>query len=47
MSRDVASPTFVARNPLVPFEIVTFELTVTDACGATSVDTVSIVVVRT
>jgi hypothetical protein len=44
---NAASPTFVARNPTAPFEVVTFELTVTDACGATSTDTVSIVVVRT
>ena len=40
-----ASPSFVAAQPSGPFELVTFQLTVTDACGATSTDTVTIVVV--
>jgi hypothetical protein len=42
-----ASPTFVAANPTAAFELVTFELTVTDACGARSTASVTIVVVRT
>jgi serine protease len=40
-----ASPTFVATNPRTPFELVTFELTVTNACGATSTASVTIAVV--
>jgi hypothetical protein len=35
----------VAANPRTPFEIVTFELTVTGACGATSTALVTLVVV--
>ncbi|HET7502490.1 MAG TPA: S8 family serine peptidase [Kofleriaceae bacterium] len=42
-----ASPTFVAANPAAAFELVSFELTVTDACGARSTASVTIVVVRT
>jgi serine protease len=45
-SPSAASPTFVAVNPVgAAFELVTFELTVTDACGATSTASVTIVVV--
>ena len=40
-----ATATFVAPRLSVPFQVLTFELKVTDACGATSTDTVSIVAV--
>jgi hypothetical protein len=39
------SPTFVASRPPGAFELVTFELTVVDACGARSSASVTIVVV--
>jgi subtilisin family serine protease len=42
---NTATATFVAPRLSVPFMVLTFELTVTDACGATSTDTVSIVAV--
>jgi hypothetical protein len=38
-------PTFVAESSLSAFEVVTFELTVQDSCGARSTDSVSVVVV--
>ena len=40
-----ASPSFVVPQPSGPYEVATFTLTVADACGATSTDTVSIVMV--
>jgi len=41
-----ATTSFVAARPPTPFELATFELTVTDACGATSTDSVTVVIVR-
>jgi serine protease len=41
-----AVASFVAPRPAAPFEVDVFELLVTDACGFTSSDTVSVVVVR-
>jgi hypothetical protein len=35
----------VAPRPAGPFELATFQLTVTDACGATSTDSVTVVIV--
>jgi subtilisin family serine protease len=40
-----ATTTFVAPRPPGPFELATFQLTVTDACGATSTDSVTVVIV--
>jgi serine protease len=37
---------FVAPAPAAPFEVATFALTVSDACGATATDTVSVIIVR-
>jgi serine protease len=37
---------FVAPALAAPFDIATFALTVSDACGATATDTVSVIVVR-
>jgi len=41
-----ASPTFVAPRPTGAFDVLTWELTVTDACGITATDTVSLTVLR-
>jgi hypothetical protein len=41
-----ASPTFVAPRPKGGFDVLTFELTVTDACGIKATDTVSLTVLR-
>jgi subtilisin family serine protease len=40
------SPTFVAPRPTGGFDVLTFELTVTDVCGITATDTVSLTVLR-
>jgi len=41
-----ATTTFVAPRPPTPFELATFELTVTDACGSTGTSSVTVVIVR-
>jgi serine protease len=41
-----ASPTFVAPRPKGGYDVLTFELTVTDVCGITATDAVSLVVLR-
>jgi subtilisin family serine protease len=41
-----ASPTFVAPRPTGGFDVMTFELTVTDVCGIKATDTVSLTVLR-
>jgi hypothetical protein len=43
---NAASPTFVAPTPKGQYDVLTFELTVTDACGITATDTVEVVVFR-
>ncbi len=41
-----ASPTFVAPRPKGGYDVLRFELTVTDGCGITATDTVALTVVR-
>lgn len=41
-----AVATFVAPAPTGPFEIASFALSVTDACGATANDTVFVTIIR-
>ncbi|HWO19066.1 MAG TPA: PKD domain-containing protein, partial [Kofleriaceae bacterium] len=41
-----ASPTFVAPHPKGQYDVLRFKLTVTDACGITATDTVSLTVLR-
>ena len=41
-----ASPTFVAPRPKGGYDVLRFELTVTDGCGITATDTVSLTVLR-
>jgi hypothetical protein len=41
-----ASPTFVAPRPTGGYDVLSFELTVTDGCGITATDTVSLTVLR-
>jgi subtilisin family serine protease len=41
-----ASPTFVAPSPKGQYDVLRFNLTVTDACGITATDTVSLTVLR-
>ena len=40
------SPTFVAPRPSGQFDILTFQLTVTDVCGITASDSISLTVLR-
>jgi serine protease len=40
------SPTFVAPRPTGGYDVLTFELTVTDVCGITATDPVSLTVLR-
>ncbi|HEU4411075.1 MAG TPA: S8 family serine peptidase [Polyangiaceae bacterium] len=40
------SPTFMAPRPRGVFDVLTFELTVTDVCGITAADTVSLTVLK-
>ncbi|HET7506579.1 MAG TPA: S8 family serine peptidase [Kofleriaceae bacterium] len=40
------SPTFVAPRPSGQFDVLTFQLTVTDVCGITATDTISLTVLR-
>ncbi|HSK05318.1 MAG TPA: S8 family serine peptidase [Kofleriaceae bacterium] len=41
-----ASPTFVTSRPKGGYDVLRFELTVTDACGITATDTIALTVVR-
>jgi chitinase len=41
-----AAPTFVAPGPKGQYDVLKFQLTVTDACGITATDTVSLTVLR-
>lgn len=45
-SPSAASPTFVAPRPTGGFDVLTFELTITDVCGITATDTTSLTVLR-